>query len=222
MKKEISFPLSSGQRNAETLWLTCQKNLLTESKTGVPIIAPYQVGELPDVLLNFKEAMSKKCTNYIAMVHFYIYDFQFIPLYRNPEKYIDILRRFSYVLTPDMSQYREMPPFARYHYNCMNKAMGAYLQANGVNIIANVSWSLPDSYEYAFVGIPKHSTIAINSNGVNSDPVAKNLWFRGYEKAVETLQPERIIRYGTKMSNEYEEISVYFENPIIRRMRYGC
>ena len=96
------------------------------------------------------------------------------------------------------------------------------MQAYGVNVIANVSWSLPDSYEYAFAGIPKYTTIAINSNGVNSDPMARNLWLRGYERAIETLQPERIIRYGTKMPNEDETISVYFENPIIRRMRYGC
>ncbi len=222
MKKANVIPFTNGQRNAETLWLACQKNLLLEPKTKVPMIASYYVGKLPNQLLNFQEAMSKKCTNYDAVVHFYIHDWRFVSLYRTPEKYVERLRQFKYVITPDMSQYRDMPYFTRYHNNCMNNAMGAYLQTHGVNVIANVSWSLPDSYEYAFAGIPKHTTIAINSNGVNSDPVARNLWLRGYEKAIETLQPERIIRYGTKMPNENEAISVYFENPIIRRMRYGC
>ena len=223
MKGKISLThQSNGQRSAGALMLACQKNLQIDSQTRVPMIAPYSVEKLPGKLLNFSEATSSKCSDYDAIVHFYTHDWRFIPLFKNPEKYVCKLQKFAYVITPDMSQYREMPYFSRYFANCMNNAMGSYLQDNGVNVIANVSWSLPDSYEYAFAGIPKHSTIAINSNGAMADPVSKNLWMMGYEEAIQVLKPERVIRYGSKMPNEREEISVYFENQVIRRMRYGC
>ena len=145
----------------------------------------------------------------------------FVRLFRDPNKYLPRLKKYRYVLSPDMSQYLEMPYYSRFANNCHNKALAQYLQQNGVNIIANVTWSQPDSYDYCFAGIPSNTVIAINSNGVNSHADSKYLWRKGYQEALRRLQPTRIIRYGQKMPDEREDISIYYENEYLRRMRHG-
>lgn len=219
----MTGPLSALQRNRETLMLGFQiGDLQVDDRTKVPIIFRYDVSEdLPTHMIAFHEAMSSTQTEFNAIVHFYEHDFQFIRLFRNPGKYVPILKKYKYVLSPDMSQYVEMPYYKRYANNCDNKAMAQYLQRNGVKIIANVTWSLPDSYDYCFAGIPVNTVIAIGSNGVNAHPDSKYLWHRGYEEAIRRLKPTRIIRYGQKMPDEREDISIYFDNTYIRRMRHG-
>ena len=209
------------KRQREVLTLGHQLGLQVDNQTHVPIIDWYDVTDLPERIIAFHEAISASQTDYNAIVHFYIGDELFIRLFRNPDKYVPKLKQYKYVLLPDMSQYLEMPYFRRYANNCDNKAMAQYLQRQGVSIIANVTWSQPDSYDYCFAGIPCGTTIAINSNGVNAHKDSKYLWYRGYEEALRRLQPTRIIRYGQKMLGEREDISIYYENTYLRRMRHG-
>ena len=221
--KEIfrNEPPLAHQRSRAALMLGHQLGLRVDNKTHVPIIEGYEVTDLPEHIIAFHEAMSVSQTDFDAIVHFYVSDDRFIRLFREPEKYVPKLKKYKYVLSPDMSQYLEMPYYSRYANNCHNKAMAQYLQRQGVRIIANVTWSQPDSYDYCFAGIPCGTTIAINSNGVNACRDSKYLWYRGYEEALRRLQPTRIIRYGQKMPGEREEISIYYENTYLRRMRHG-
>ena len=221
-RKEQLNTSDATKRQREVLMLGHQFDLRVENKTHVPIIDWYEVtGELPERIIAFHEAMNASQTNFDAIVHFYISDDLFIRLFRDPDKYVPKLKQFKYVLSPDLSQYIEMPFFSRFGNNCHNKAMAQYLQRQGVNIIANVTWSLPDSYEYCFAGIPQGTTIAINSNGVNASSDSKYLWYHGYEEALRQLQPTRIIRYGQKMLGEREDISIYYDNTYLRRVRHG-
>lgn len=211
------------KRQREALMLGFLKGYLrVDNQTKVPIIDRYEVSEtLPARMVPFHEAMCSTQTNFDAIVHFYEHDFQFMRLFRAPEKYVSQLQKYKYVISPDLSQYIEMPHYRRFANNCDNKAMAQYLQGQGVNIIANVTWSLPDSYDYCFAGIPENTVIAINSNGVNAYPDSKYFWHRGYEEALRRLNPSRIIRYGQKMPDEREDISIYYDNEHLRRMRHG-
>ena len=211
------------KRQREALMLGFQqRNLRVDNRTKVPIIERYELSEtLPTRMVPFHEAMCSTQTDFDAIVHFYEYDYLFMRLFRNPDKYVPNLRKYKYVLSPDMSQYIDMPYYSRYANNCHNKAMAQFLQRKGVSIIANVTWSLPDSYDYCFAGIPENTVIAINSNGVNANPNSKYLWYKGYAEALRRLNPTCIIRYGQKMPDEREDISIYYDNEHLRRMRHG-
>lgn len=199
-----------------------QYNLLVEKETRVPIVERYDVDEeLPQRFIAFHEAMNPKETDFESIVHFYEDDHHFERLFNNPDKYLPRLKQFKYVITPDKSQYLEMPYHIRYANNCENKAMAQYLQQQGVHIIFNVTWSLPDSYDFSFAGIPHDAVIAINSNGAYAHTDSKYFWQRGYAEALKRLHPKLILRYGHKMPQECEEISLYYENEYLRRMRYG-
>lgn len=43
----------------------------------------------------------------------------------------------------------------------------------------------------------------------------------GYKNVVLALGPTKILRYGDRMPNEKTDINVYYDNPNIKRLRYG-
>lgn len=191
--------------------------------TEIPVINSYNVDEdfirSKNSLLGFTSAISSD--NYDEIVHFYLNDNQFIRVFNNPSKYVDILKWYRYVITPDYSQYINMPQLQRMSHSFWNKAIAAFWQKQGINIIFNVSWSLPESYDYAFAGIPTDCVIAINCTGIKGSPLSKYLWQKGYDEAIARLKPSLIIRYGDRMPNERDDISVYFENINLKNLRNG-
>lgn len=184
----------------------------------MPSLEPY-LGPIPDYLVSFNQASS--CTCHYCGVHFYIDDYLFERIWKNPDKYIPLLKRFLCVIGPDFSQYRNMPYPLRM-YNCYrNRVLTQYMQNHGVNMVPNVTWSLPDSYDYSFSGIPKNSVIAINCTGIIGCNYSKYLWYKGYEEALKRLEPSKILRYGSKMEGEMASISKYYQNDRLKLLRNG-
>jgi hypothetical protein len=195
-------------------------SLPSASRIELPVLEPVKVESIvPIRLVPFHEAFARK--DYGCLVHFYTYDQHFIRVLRHPERYLDFFLKFRAVITPDLSQYADMSAEDRYLSAYINRAFPRYLQEHGVTVIPNVTWSLPDSFGYSFTGIPQYSPVAINCNGILKHDVSKYLWYRGYEEAVSRLHPSLIIRYGTRMPKEYSDISVYFTNERLMRLRYG-
>ena len=186
--------------------------------TLLPALDSYY-GETPTRLVPFNEAYANK--DYNCTVHFFINDLLFIRVLRNPEKYLDFFLKCHSVIGTDLSQYADMSAEDRYFCAYINSAFSAYLQRNGVNVIPNVTWSLPDSYAYSWSSMPSHSVVAINCKGILKHDVSKYLWYKGYTAACQTLHPSLIVRYGTKMPGELTENSIYFENERLNYMRYG-
>ena len=191
----------------------------TEDEIGIPIILGTKSAELPSSMTAFSKAIYGKRTE--TIVHFYEADRSFARVMHNPKKYGELLKRFKYVVFPDFSQKLDMPAFIRFQNSWWNKALGAYWQSLGVNVIPNVSWSTPSSYEYAFKGIPRHSVIAINCTGIKGTHMSRYFWMSGYEAALKALEPSLIIRYGDAMPGEDTSRSVYFENENLKRLRNG-
>lgn len=179
-------------------------------------VAPF---DLPSMATPFSKALNG--TNKDTVVVFYEPDTKFARILHNPKRYVEPLKRFTCVVGPDFSQKIGMTPFVNFYNHWWNMALTAYFQMQGVLMIPNVTWSTPASYSYAFVGIPKHSVIAINSTGIKGNHAAIYLWRKGYEEALRVLEPTLIIRYGDKMPGEREDISVYFENVNLKNLRNG-
>lgn len=204
--------------NHATYKMKIFEELVVEKEFEMPIIKVYD-GEKPERLMSFNKAIAKK--QYDATVHFYINDKEFTRILTYPEKYLEILKRFKSVIAPDFSQYIEMPYPMRLYHCYLNKAFAAYWSKNGINVIPNVTWSTPDSYDYSFAGIEKNGIIAINCTGVKKSAYSKFLWLEGYKEAIKRLEPRHIIRYGEKMPGEFEKISTYFENENYKLLNNG-
>ena len=191
----------------------------TAGYLGLQTIEKYN-GKLPRFLVPFNQAQNAPIHSG-TFVHFYIDDYLFERLWNHPERYLDLLKRFSGVIGPDFSQCSDMPYAQRLHNCHRNRLLGRWMQDCGINYIHNVTWSLPDSYDYSFSGLPKNSVIAINSNGIRRSDMSVYLHRKGYEEALRRLQPKAIIRYGAKMPYENEAISMYFENERLNLLKHG-
>jgi len=175
---------------------------------------------IPTSLVSFNAALTAKDHN--QCVHFFIDDYQFERIWNLPDRYVECLRQFQCVIAPDFSQYTDMPYPQRMWNNYRGKFIGAWLQSQGVTVIHNVTWSLPDSYEYCFDGIPQQSVIAINSTGAARYGLTRFLWLKGYREALSRLRPLAVIRYGTMIPGEDTSVSIYFNNERVLNLRsYG-
>lgn len=136
--------------------------------------------------------------NYIA--HFYYDDYKFISAWREPDKYVDRLRRFRAVVSPDFSLYTDFPRALQILSCYRRQWCGAYWQSLGIDVIPDVVWGDRTSYSYCFDGIPEHSTVAVSTVGIKRDSDwndKKNSLFRaGYEEMLRRLKPETILFYG--------------------------
>lgn len=208
----FKFETHSTGRSQAITDIACERVTAIE----MPTIEPYE-GPVPSRLIGFNEARCKH--EHSGTVHFYINDDLFKCIWNDRNKYVPLLRQYESVIGPDFSQYVDMTYDERYYNAWRNRTITAEWQSYGINVIPNVTWSLPDSYDYSFSGIPKHSVIAVNCTAIYGHNLSRYLWRKGYEEMMQRLEPRLIIRYGDKMPEENEAISVYFPNERLQRLR---
>lgn len=121
--------------------------------------------------------------------HFFIDDYQFERLWQRPERYLDVLRGYDCVLTPDFSLYMDMPDPMQEWNRYRSAALGWYWAQHGITVVPTLSWAQPSSYRFCFKGIPKHSTVATSTVGVARDKDAQKVWHDGMREAMQRLEP---------------------------------
>ena len=171
-------------------------NILTDT-WEMPIIFPEH--EIPDDLIGFNYAMSSKNTD--CGVHFFIDDYQFERVWRLPERYVERMSQYQVVCTPDFSTYRDMPRPMQLWNMYRSRVIGSYWQTYGVTVIPTLQWAGVESLEYAFDGLPHHSTLAVTTLGVRDDKQAEALWRAGMGEALRQLEPETILLHGTPLDD---------------------
>ena len=160
---------------------------------AIPEIEPTQFDNAEFVGFNYargaKEAQSKA-------VHFFLDDYQFTRVWTDPDRYIPMLQRFKYVLTPDFSLYTDFPKPLQIYNHYRKHWLGAYWQMHGINVIPTIGWSDRESFEWCFDGELTHSVVAISSVVTQVKKEARQQFLEGYLEMMERLHPEQIIFYG--------------------------
>lgn len=186
---------------------SCQHNVFenqermqfpTESFYGMPIMAPTQTtGDQMLRFMDWKEVSDPE--NYIA--HFYYDDYKFISAWREPDKYLDRLKKFKAVVSPDFSLYTDFPRALQILSCYRRQWCGAFWQSQGIDVIPDVVWGDEKSFEYCFDGIPKGGTVAVSTVGVANDKQwndkESDMFRAGYNEMLKRLEPTTILFYGT-------------------------
>ena len=143
----------------------------------------------------------RECTdpeNYIA--HFYYDDYKFISAWREPEKYMERLRKFKAVVSPDFSLYTDFPRALQIMSCYRRQWVGAYWQMHGLDVIPDVVWGDRESFAYCFEGIPQGSTVAVSTVGVKNNKdwngQDDDLFHAGFDEMMKRLHPTTVIFYG--------------------------
>lgn len=136
----------------------------------------------------------KLCDNKTeAIVHFFMDDYKFEVMWKDPEPRIERMKEYRAVLTPDFSMYTEMPLSIKVYNTFRSRWCGAYMQDKGIKVIPTVSWGEPNTFWFCFDGIPKGSVVAVSTIGVRKE---KSLFMQGYEEMMRKIKPQAVICYG--------------------------
>lgn len=135
--------------------------------------------------------------------HFFIDDYQFERLWSQPSAYLEALRGYDCVLTPDFSLYMDMPDAMQQWNRYRSAALGRYWAENGLTVVPTLSWAQRSSYRFCFKGIPKHSTVATSTVGVARDRDAQKVWHDGMREAMRRLEPSRVLLYGKNIGFDF-------------------
>lgn len=92
-----------------------------------------------------------------------MYDYKFEKLWEEPDKWVEHLKPYKAVLTPDFSMYLEMPDSVKLFNTFRNRWCGAYMAEKELRVIPTVNWGGPSSFDFCFEGIQKGSVVAVST-----------------------------------------------------------
>lgn len=171
---------------------------------------------IPKDVIGFNYAKTNKEKN--VGIHFYLDDYQFERVWNKPEDYIEILKQYECIFSPDFSLYMDMPIAMKIWNVYRSRLIGQYYQEQGIKVIPTLSWAEKETFEFCFDGIPKGSIVSISTIGVKRNKEALKIWNAGVDELIKRIKPSTILIYGGKLDYDYGNIQViYYDNKVIER-----
>ena len=163
-------------------------------KPGIPMLLDLKNTQIPKDMIPFEKA---KCqTDKRKYVHFYMHDKGFSDVLTSTKRYIDLLKEYDGVISPDCSLLIGQSECLQQTNTYFNRAVGYYLQKNGIPVIPNIRWSDESSFEYCFLGVPKHSIVSVSTHGCIKSNEQKRLFKTGLEEMIKVLEPTDVLVHG--------------------------
>ena len=175
------------------------QNYLTEDailvgKPGIPMLMNLENADIPKDMIPFSKA--KTAINKRQYVHFYEHDQAFSTVLTGTKNYLELLKQYDGVITPDCTLMIGQAPCLQQANTYMNRAVGYYLQKNGIPIIPNIRWSDESSFEYCFLGVPKHSIDSVSTHGCITSRAERKMFKIGLNAMLDELAPHTVLVHG--------------------------
>ena len=181
-------------------------------KYQIPIIPACNLTRDPKDSIDFEESFNKKIKNHKNLnVNFYIDDCKFLRVWNSPDKYIEHLKCFHSVCSPDFSiaTGESGMPFALNIYNkYRNHALAWYLHMKGIKIVPSVGIADKESYEWCFDGYEKGGVVSVCTNGRVKAKASRLEFCEGFKYMCEKLEPTKVIIVGRIPDELNTEISL--------------
>ena len=195
-----------------TLYDGCNPELVAGARFDglfeIPIIEKPSHIIIPSDIIPFSQRNRVSAPN--AAIGFFERDEEFASVLKNPDAFIEDLCRFSAVISPDCSLYRDAPFSVQVTNIYRNRAVGSHYQRKGLYVIPQVRWGSEATYtttvfpeRIAFLGVEKHSIVAIGTYGCIQHKEDKYHFKAGLEAMLETLKPEVVLVYGPMPSSVF-------------------
>lgn len=172
-----------------------------DGKFEIPRIDPPSEIKIPQGLVPF--SLRDRSENYQDFVCFYENDVNFREILTNTEEYVEELRQFPGIISPDCSLYIDAPLCVQIADIYLNRAVGYYLQSQGLYVVPNVRWGDERTYteqylgeRVAFQGVARHSIVSIGTYGQIKRVESKRYFREGLVAMLDTLEPEVVLVYG--------------------------
>jgi len=163
---------------------------------GIPDVPHAPISARPRWIAPYRQRLRSDHGLSDGAAHFFLDDYRFETVWSRPRKALQYLTRFDTVLTPDFSLFRDWPHALQVWNTYRSRWCGAFWSLHGLRVIPTASWSTPDSYDFAFCGLPRHSLIVLSTVGTHKDPAARALFLAGFSALVERVEPSGVMCYG--------------------------
>ena len=192
----------------------------TTGKYGLPVVGADAV-PTAESLIPFNRA--KTCLRRDVGVHFFIDDYQFERVWKSPQLYVEMLKRYCFVCAPDFSLYLDMPMAAKIWNVYRSRLLAAYWQGKGLKIVPVLQWAEPATFDFCFEGIAPGGTVAVITLGAGKHRLSRKMWTAGMREAIRRLHPDTILLYGVPIDFDFGDTEVvHYKNEVLeRRSGYG-
>lgn len=161
---------------------------------GIPIIKPVHDVKVDNwISFNFARTCEEP---EIHGVHFFVDGYQFLRVWQQPAAYVDKLKQFQAVTSPDFSTYTDFPKAVQVYNHFRKHWLGAFWQMHGLTVIPTISWSDSRSFDWCFDGEPVGGMVVVSSVGTQGALKEKALFLDGYREMMARLRPDEIVFYG--------------------------
>ncbi len=172
---------------------------------GIPMLMDLQNTQIPKGLVPF--AKIKTCSDKHRYVHFYMHDKEFSRALTATTRYLEDLKLYDGVITPDCSLLINQAPCLQQANTYMNRAVGFFLQKNGIPVIPNIRWSDESSFDYCFLGVPKHSIVCVSTHGCIHTKAQHYMFKLGMRAMLEELEPSSVLVHGRMPDDIFGEFA---------------
>lgn len=170
----------------------------SDNAYGIPLLPHVPSSKTPTWLVPYGTRVRSSSGDLAdGAVHFFLYDRHFEHVWVRPHKALHSFQQYQMLLTPDFSMYADWPIAAQLWNTYRNRWIGCFWTSHGFTVIPSISWTTPESYEFAFLGAAPHSLVAVSSLGLGQQGrQAIRLWWDGFFEMISRLQPRRILCHG--------------------------
>ena len=161
---------------------------------GIPMLVDMHNTEVPSDIVPFEKCHREK--NRRKYVHFYMHDKGFANVLTSTKRYVDLFRTYDGVITPDCTMLVGQAQCLLQTNTYFNRAVGVYLQKQGIPVIPNIRWSDESSFEYCFLGVPQHTIVSVSTHGCIRSAEQKKLFRIGLQAMIDELAPTDVLVHG--------------------------
>lgn len=210
-----------------TSWTLLRNQFPGTGKLKIPLIPKFE--PRPDdfidlLLIGFDKTHLEDQNHLDRMVHFFLYDYRFERVWKNPDSDLERLSRYRAILSPNFSVYLEMAPVMQLYNTFRNRWCGAYWASKGMRVIPTVNWGDESTFDFCFEGIEKGSVEAVSTYMASEHDHSSDQkeWFMaGYNEMLQRIEPEKIICYNIPFPEMQGDIVyVDYERSSWRHMNY--
>lgn len=169
----------------------------TSNIFDIPSVPRVVSFDFPDKWISFAE-LSKFSGVYAETgLHFYTADREFECIWKNPDRYIPIFKRFACVIMPDFSIYYDMPLALQIYNKYRSHWLACYFSYHGVIVIPNINLNFERNDYVLLAGYPFRSVVAVSSVGSVRDPEELSIFNASVDRIHTFLDPVEVLHFAS-------------------------
>ena len=172
--------------------LFLRNQFYSESRFDIPIIRRQNLNISQLEIIGIQNAKTADLKAGTRLVHGFKDDPKIDPCYNRPDQTFEKLKNYACLCTPNYSYFSNMPTALQIDAVFRSHWVGAYWQSRGKEVLANVCWGMPDSYDFCFAGYEKGLSVIVSTMGASR---TKEGFLFGYEEMLKRLKPKEVWCY---------------------------